>query len=66
MRALPALVIDRLPVRLWHGNLYGNRFVGYRFHFCYGEEARRTVEWRGREVGRGRSLREAERDLHDG
>ena len=65
VRVVPGLVVDRLPRRLWHlGNLYGNRFIGCRLHFCYSDGARRTVEWRGAEIGRGRAMREAERDSH--
>jgi hypothetical protein len=47
-------VVDVLPERLWRP---GNRYLGMRLHFCVGGEtdrAVRTVEWNGREVGRGR------------
>jgi hypothetical protein len=65
VHVVPGFIVDRLPPRLWHlGNLYGNRFTGYRLHFCYGDGDRRTVEWRGQEVGRGRVMRAVERDSH--
>jgi hypothetical protein len=65
VHVLPGFVVDRLPFRLWHlGNLYGNGFTGYHLHFCYADGARRTVEWRSRELGRGHVPREAEMRAH--
>jgi hypothetical protein len=55
---LGAWIVDLLPRRLWRpGNLYGNRWLGYKLHFCSGPGKRwsvRTVEWSGREVARGK------------
>ena len=51
-------VVDSLPERLWRpGNLYS--LPGGEWHFCVGDHPRlgrpvRTIEWRGREVARGR------------
>ena len=42
-------VVDALPLRLWRP---GNLFLGGRLHFC--SDGVRTVEWKGREVARGR------------
>lgn len=53
-------VVDTLPARLWRaGNLY--LLPGGELDFCTGEHPTlghrvRTVEWRGREVLRGRAL----------
>jgi hypothetical protein len=48
---VPALVVDRLPAKLWRP---GNVHAGARLHFCV--EETRTIEWNGRVVGRGRKL----------
>ena len=51
-------IVDLLPERLWRaGNLYV--LPGGELHFCVGAHPRlarpvRTVEWRGRELARGR------------
>jgi hypothetical protein len=52
------MVVDVLPQRLW---LAGNLYMppGGTWHFCVGNHPKlphsvRTVEWRGREVARGR------------
>ncbi len=51
-------LVDRLPTRLWKpDNLF--MLPGGDWHFCVGRHQRhhhgvRTVEWRGREIGRGR------------
>jgi len=51
-------VVDALPERLWRpGNLY--MLPGGEWHFCVGGhpktgESVRTVEWRSREIARGR------------
>jgi hypothetical protein len=52
---VPALVVDRLPLRLWEP---ANLYLGARLHFCVAASAEgdwtvRTVEWNGEEVGRG-------------
>jgi len=52
MNALTTGLVDRLPERLWWlGNTY--RAFGMTVHFCVSEDGKRTVEWNGREVGRG-------------
>jgi len=52
MTLIPAWLVDALPERLWWlGNLY--RVFGHWLHLCVGD-ARRTIEFDGREVGRGR------------
>jgi hypothetical protein len=51
-------IVDALPSRLWRpGNLF--MLPGGDWHFCVGTHPRlersvRTVEWRGREIARGR------------
>ena len=51
-------IVDLLPKRLWRsGNLY--MLPGGDWHFCVGSHpgtgpSVRTVEWRGREIARGR------------
>ena len=51
-------IVDALSERLWRpGNLY--MAPGGDWHFCRGAHPRtgvsvRTVEWRGREIARGR------------
>jgi hypothetical protein len=51
-------LVDRLPIRWWRiGNLY--MLPGGDWHFCHapnsdGSTSVRTIEWRGREVARGR------------
>ena len=53
-------LVDALPLRLWRpANLY--MLPGGDWHFCVGRHPKtdvsvRTVEWRGREVARGRRL----------
>jgi hypothetical protein len=53
-----AWIVDRLPRRLWRpGNLYGNRWLGWKLHFCADpseKQAVRTVEWDGRRIGSGK------------
>lgn len=55
MNVIPAFVVDRLPLRLWRP---ANLYVGMHLHFCIDTndlaDTVRTVEWEGREVGRGR------------
>ena len=57
MRLIEA-VVDALPERLWRpGDLY--MLPGGDWHLCVGTHPRlnrsvRTVEWRGRELARGR------------
>jgi hypothetical protein len=67
VRLVPGVVVDRLPRRLWRvGNRYGNGIVGYHLHCCYGgQDARRTVEWHGKEIGRGRANQGAEMESHN-
>jgi hypothetical protein len=53
-----AWITDRLPRRLWRpGNLYGNRVIGYKLHFCVGprdgQHSVRVIEWGHREIARG-------------
>ena len=48
---IPAIVVDRLPARLWHAaNLY--LVFGRRVHLCTGGGVR-TIEVDDEEVGRG-------------
>jgi hypothetical protein len=51
--ALIALLVDRLPARLWRpGNLH---FIRSRaLHFCLGGGGNRTIELDGREIASGR------------
>jgi hypothetical protein len=52
MTLIPARLVDALPEKLWWlGNTY--RVFGHRLHLCIGD-ACRTIEFDGREVGRGR------------
>lgn len=56
---LTETIVDVLPKRLWKpANLY--TLPGGDWHFCVGGHPRidrsvRTVEWRGREIARGRN-----------
>ena len=56
VRLVPAFLVDRLPRRLWTP---ANDYLGMRIHLCVAASADserivRTVEWKGREIGRGR------------
>ena len=52
VKALPAALVDRLPVDWWcPGNLH--LLLGQRLHFCTDSDVR-TVEWNDRVIGRGR------------
>ncbi len=54
MRIIPATVIDFLPIDWWKpANLHFVR--SHTLHFCTAEGVR-TVEWDGKEIGRGRKL----------
>jgi hypothetical protein len=61
-------VVDALPERLWRpGNLYS--LPAGDWHFCVGDDPRlgrpvRTIEWRSREIARGR--RRFNFTAHDG
>jgi hypothetical protein len=44
----PSRIVDALPLRFWQP---GNVYLGGRLHFC--TAGVRTIEWNGREVGRG-------------
>ena len=49
---IPAPLVDALPERFWWlGNVY--LVFGHRLHMCIGDGCR-TVEFDGREIGRGR------------
>ena len=54
MQLIPAALVDRLPASWWRpGNHY---MVGGRsLHFCVNSDGVRTVEFEGREIGRGRA-----------
>jgi hypothetical protein len=60
---IPARLVDALPASLWS---LGNLHMRGNLHFCYGGVAERTVEWNGREIGRGRDLRLEEMEAHSG
>ena len=56
----PAVLVDHLPVTWWAiGNLH--TVFGSTVHFCSvpmgptADDLRRTIEWNGREIGRGRT-----------